>query len=82
MARSIIYLLGQYAVTKSITVDFLKPILTERELKAEGAIIEKMNHNEILMKGLLYNNKGELCAKSTGVFSLLTSKTIRSFGAG
>jgi len=69
MGRSVIYKTKHFAMTKSMTVDFLKPVYIGTELKAEGRVIEIKNYREILAEGLLFNKAGEPCAKARGLFT-------------
>ncbi|MBW1759510.1 MAG: hypothetical protein JRI88_04180, partial [Deltaproteobacteria bacterium] len=58
--------------TKSMTVDFLKPITVGQKLKVEGKMIEIVNPREARMEGLIYNKEKDLCAKGTGTFAVFT----------
>ncbi|MCU0849107.1 MAG: PaaI family thioesterase [Spirochaetes bacterium] len=80
MSWSAIYLLKKFILTKSIQVDFLKPLYVTDDLKAEGRVGERKSEREAVMNGFLYNKKGELCARSTGSFALIDSEAVRKFG--
>ena len=69
MGRSVIYKMKCLAMTKSMTVDFLKPIPIDKELRAEGRLIEIKNEREVLAEGLIFGEAGELCARSRGTFA-------------
>ena len=69
MGRSVVYKMKCLPMTKSMTVDFLKPIPIDRELRAEARLIEIKNEREVLAEGLIFNEAGELCAKSRGTFA-------------
>lgn len=69
MGRLVIYRMKRLAMTKSMTVDFLKPILIDSELRAEGRLIEIKSEREVLTEGLLFSEAGQLCAKSRGTFA-------------
>jgi uncharacterized protein (TIGR00369 family) len=69
MGWSAIYLLKTLTLTKSITVDFLKPVYINDELRAEGRIGRLNSEREVLMEGLLYDSKGKLCSKAQGTFA-------------
>ena len=57
MSWSAIYLLKRVAMTKSMTVDFLKPVYVGNPLKAEGLVLEK---------------KDVCCASATGTFAVFS----------
>ena len=72
MSWSAITMLKRIILTKSMTVDFIKPILVGNELGVEGKVLERKSEREALMAGLLYNGAGEICAQSQGTFALFT----------
>ncbi len=80
MSRTAIYRFKHFIMTKSITVDFIKPVHIEREIRAEGKVLEKLNRTKATVEGSLYNNNDELCAKSTGLFALFTPDVILKKG--
>ncbi len=80
MSWSAIYLLKKITVTKSMTIDFIKPIFICRELKAVGKVLEIGKKREAKMEGLIYNKDEELCAKSTGAVALLTPGIAKRLG--
>ncbi|MEN6319482.1 MAG: PaaI family thioesterase [Syntrophaceae bacterium] len=69
MGRSVIYKMKHFAMTKSMAVDFLKPVYVDTELKAEGRVLEIKNEREVLAEGLLFNKAGVTCAKARGLFT-------------
>lgn len=77
MSRSAVYLLRRVILTRSMQVDFLKPVFTERPVQAEGRILETVGEREAKIEGQLFNDKGDLCARATGTFALFTSESIR-----
>ncbi len=72
MSWSAITMMKRIILTKSMTIDFIKPVFINTELKAQGNVLEKKSEREALMEGLLYNPAGKLCARSIGTFSLFT----------
>lgn len=80
MSWSSMYILRRYILTKSMTVDFLKPVSTGRRIVAAGRVINRINDREAIMEGLLYDEAGNLCARARGTFALFTSEGIRRFG--
>lgn len=80
MTRGTIYRLKTFVMTKSMTIDFIKPIYIDQEIKAEGSVLERLNKTKVKTEGFLYNHKGELCAKSTGLFAVFTPEVIKKKG--
>ena len=72
MSWAIIYLLKQIPMTKSISVDFLKPVYVGNPLKAEGTILDKKGKHEALVEGRLFNEEDVCCAKATGTFAVFS----------
>ena len=80
MSWTAIHLLKKIIVTKSMTVEFKKPIHIGQQLKAEGRILNIINRKEALMEGRLSNHNGELCASATGSFALLKPDVAERLG--
>lgn len=74
MSWSAIYLLKKIILTKSLTVEFIKPLRVGTELKSEGRVFEQKNDREAVMQGVIYNGKEEACARARGTFALLEPK--------
>ena len=79
MSRAAIYLLGRVILTKSMQVDFLKPVFTGREITARGRVLEQTGEREAKIRGDLFDAAGTRCARSTGTFALFTPDAIRKF---
>ena len=75
-----IYMLKQITMTKSMTVEFIKPVYINSELKAEGRVLEKTGKHEALLEGRLYNDTGTLCARSKGYFVIFSPKVAKRLG--
>ena len=80
MSWTAIHQLKKIIVTKSMTVEFKKPIHIGQQIKAEGRILNIINRKEALMEGRLSNHNGELCASATGSFALLKPDVAERLG--
>ena len=67
-------------LTKTMTVDFIQPVFLDDELKAEAWITKLDDDGEVIVDATLHNGQGELCARSTGVFSYFPPATIKEMG--
>ena len=67
-------------LTKSIAVDFLKPVYVGEELRLEGKPLESKSEREAVMQSALYNPEDQLCARATGVFALFTLDEMKKRG--
>lgn len=72
MSWSAITILKKIILTKAMTVNFIKPVYTGKELTVKGNVSKHTSEREALMAGFLYNAQGELCARSEGTFALFT----------
>lgn len=80
MGWSVIYLLGKIGVTKSITVEFKKPVQVEQPLTVIGAIGEAVSDREITATGAIYCAEDLLCARAEGTFAVMPAHTAVRLG--
>ncbi|MBW2086388.1 MAG: PaaI family thioesterase [Deltaproteobacteria bacterium] len=74
MGWAAIYLLKKITLTKTMTIDFIKTVYIGEPLKTEGKVLNLCGKREALIEGFIFNEKGELCARSKGSFTLLSPK--------
>ena len=72
MSWATIHLLKQIPMTKSIAVDFIKPVYVGSPLKVEGRVLEKIGRRDALMEGRILNADDECCVQATGRFALFS----------
>jgi uncharacterized protein (TIGR00369 family) len=72
MSWSAIYLVKRVPMTKSMTVDFLKPIYVGNPLKAEGRVLDEKGKHEVLIEGRIYNKDDVCCASASGTFAVFS----------
>jgi len=77
MGWSAIYTLRRVTMTKTMTIDFLKPVYIEDRLRAEGRIVERVSDREVIVEGKLYKGDDVLCAQTRGTFAVFTAKAIK-----
>jgi len=80
MARAMMYSLKSLGLTKSITVNYIKPIHVGKEVMAEGRILEVIEDREATTEGIIYDKKGDVCSQSTGTFMLFSPQAIKRKG--
>lgn len=80
MSWSAICLLKKIILTKSITVDFIKPVFIGQELRIEGNVLEVKNRKEALLEGFIYDMDENICARSIGTFALITPQIAKKLG--
>lgn len=77
MGWSAIFFTHKLILTKNMTVTYHKPVMVNDPLRVEGHLHEKTSDREAVMKGALYNGKGELCTTSVGHFALLEPEFVK-----
>ncbi len=80
MSWSALHFLKRITMTKSMNIEFIKPVYIQQSLKAEGRVLEKTGKHDAVMEGTLYNEKGTACAKSTANFAIFSPKVAKRFG--
>ncbi len=77
MGWSAIYNLRRIVMTKTMTVDFFKPVYIDDELRVEGRVLEKTGEREAILEAKIYKGDNVLCAQTRGTFAIFTAKTIK-----
>ncbi len=77
MSWSAIYNLHHIVMTKTMTVDFFKPVYIDEELRVEGRVIEQTGKREVIMEGRIYKDGDTLCAQTHGTFTMFTAKMVK-----
>ncbi|MCL2155842.1 MAG: PaaI family thioesterase [Leptospirales bacterium] len=80
MGRCAMFLLRKFAFTKSIAVNYHKPLIAGEMLKVESEIKEHISDREVSMLGRIFNSKGELCTTSTGTMAMVGTEFIKKLG--
>jgi acyl-coenzyme A thioesterase PaaI-like protein len=80
MARAMMYSLKSLGLTKSMTVDFIKPVRVGKEIMVEGRILEVKEGEEAIAEGIIYDEKGNVCSRSTGTYTLFSPHAIKRKG--
>ncbi|MCK4623404.1 MAG: PaaI family thioesterase [Desulfuromonadales bacterium] len=77
MGCSAIYRLRRIVMTKTMTVDFFKPVYIDDELRVEGRVIEQTSEREAILEGKIYKEDNILCAQTRGTFALFTVNAVK-----
>ncbi len=73
-------ILKKLVMSKSIKVDYIKPIKLNKEIRVESRVLKINNEREAAVQAFIYNDENELCAQAVNIFSLFTLETIRKMG--
>jgi len=80
MSWAAIYLLKRITLTKSMTIDYLKPVYIGQSLKVEGKVLELKGKHEAVMEGILSNSDGTICTRSTANFAIFSPAVAKRLG--
>ncbi|MFC1850357.1 PaaI family thioesterase [candidate division CSSED10-310 bacterium] len=80
MGRAAIYLLKRLHLTKSMTIDFMKPVYIGEKLLVEARIKEIKQEKRVEVIGWIRNEQHQVCASATGTFILFSIAAIRKLG--
>lgn len=80
MSWAAIHLLKKIILTKSVAINFIKPVYIGKLLTAKGRVVEVKSKREVLMEGLITNDSDEICARSQGTFVLFTAEVAKRLG--
>ncbi len=80
MGWAALVILQKLVMSKSISVEFVKPVFIENKIKAEARALKVNNEREGVIQGTIYNDNNEICATSSSVVSLFKIEDIRKMG--
>jgi uncharacterized protein (TIGR00369 family) len=80
MSWSAIHLLKRIALTRTMTVEFVKPVQVGSALRAEGRVRETDGKNDAITEGVIYDPRGDACARATANFKVFSPAVARRLG--
>ena len=80
MGWACITLVRKLLLSKTIEVDFLRPVRSGKEIRVEGSVCEIVNDREAVMQGCIYDDRNEACARAYSIVSLFTLDAARRSG--
>ena len=80
MSWSAIHQLKRIALTRTLTVEFLKPVPVGRALRAEARVREADGKNDAITDGVIYDPRGDACARATATFKVFSPAVARRLG--
>ncbi|MBN2223813.1 MAG: PaaI family thioesterase [Deltaproteobacteria bacterium] len=81
MGWGALVILGKLVLSKSISVEFLSPVIAGKEIRVEGGVREVIGERKGVLQGFIYSDNDVLCARATSDVSLFTMDYIRKMGA-
>ena len=73
-------ILKRLVVSRSMSVDFLKPVFIGKEIRVEGKIGSIDSERKATLQGCIYNDNSEICAQSSSIASLFTIESVKKMG--
>ena len=80
MSWSAIHLLKRIALTRTMTVEFIKPVQVGSDLEAQARVQGTNGQNDATTEGVIYDQKGDACARATAVFKVFSPAVARRLG--
>ncbi len=80
MGWTAIHFLKKFALTRAMSIEFLKSVQIGEEIRVEGRVLEVRAKREAEVEGCLYKEGNTLCVKSVGTFRLFTAEAIARLG--
>jgi len=80
MSWAALHFLKRITMTKSMQIEFIKPVYINRQLRAEGKVLEVSGKHDAVMEGILFSDDKVVCARSTANFSIFSPKVAKRFG--
>jgi uncharacterized protein (TIGR00369 family) len=80
MSWAALHFLKRITMTKSMTMEFIKPVYIRSPLKAAGKVLEVGAKHDAVMEGILYNQSDEVCVKSKADFAVFSPKVAKRLG--
>lgn len=77
MSWAAMHLLKRLVLTRTMEIEFLAPVAPDTPLRTEGWVDQVVKNTEAIIKAALSDASGQLCARATGKFALLSPKMMR-----
>lgn len=77
IAWTVIYLRQCFILTKSLNVEFLKPLTIGEQLYSIGTLTESKSEREVIVESSVYNQEMILSAKAVGSIILFSPEQMR-----
>ena len=80
MGWAALAILKKLVLSRSISVDYMKPVFIGQEIRAEGSVREVESERKGVMQACIYDESDEILAKSSSAVSLFTLESIKEMG--
>jgi uncharacterized protein (TIGR00369 family) len=80
VGRTVIYRVRRPGVTKTLSIEYLKPVPAGEELKAVGRFLSYKDDREASAEAVIYDKAGNLCARGVGTSAMLGAEAVKKVG--
>jgi len=80
MGRCAMFQLRKFAFTKTMTVNYHKPLMAGDMLRVESEIKEQISDREVSINGRIFNSKGDICTTSTCTMAMADPEFVKKLG--
>jgi uncharacterized protein (TIGR00369 family) len=80
MSWTAIYITKKFILTKTMTIEFLKPLKMGTKLMVKGSIRDIVSEREATLQGFLFDENEKLFARSEGRYALLGIEVAKRMG--
>ncbi len=77
MSWTAIHLLRRIILTRSMEINFRRPLPVDKTVKAVGRVKEQESPRSAVISARLYDQQEQLCAEAAGRFALFTPEAMR-----
>jgi acyl-coenzyme A thioesterase PaaI-like protein len=81
MGWAALVILGKLVLSKTVSVEFKKPVPADTEIRVEAGVKETSGERRGVMQGFIYDSDDALCARATSDVSLFTLDSVKKLGA-
>lgn len=78
MGWAILELAGRFAVTRSLTVDFRRPVFVDRPLRIEARLAGEEPDGAVRVQSSVFDLRGRLLASAVGIWVLVRESRVRA----
>lgn len=78
MGWAILELAGRFAVTRTLTVDFRRPVFVDRPLRIEARLAGEEADGAVRVQSSVFDLRGRLLASAVGVWVLVRESRVRA----
>ncbi len=80
MGWTSLVLLQKMILSKTLEVEFIKPVFIGEEIVVEGSVKEIQSDKKALMQSVIYNKEGEVCARGKSIVLTYNADGIEKMG--